>query len=133
MPNMADITVKKADGTTDVTYSKVASSAGDKSPAVWRSNSVGSAAAQHPELRLTSQSNGTQTGRRVNGNYSYPSLVTSADTGVTSIGDRLNLTISGIIPLNMTDVDVAEAVVQGLNCFAATLVKDSFKSGFAPT
>lgn len=130
---MANITVKKNDGTTDIVYTAVAQSAGDKSPAVWRSNSVGAAAAHHPELRLSSQSNGTQTARRVNGSYSYPSLVTSTDTGITSVGDRFNLTVSGVIPLNMTDADLAEAVSQSLNLFASTLMKDSFKAGFAPT
>lgn len=48
MPTLSNITVKKNDGTTDVIYTGVAPSAGDKSPAVLRNNSLGSAAAFHP-------------------------------------------------------------------------------------
>jgi len=32
MPSMADITVKKNDGTTDVTYTAISAASGDKSP-----------------------------------------------------------------------------------------------------
>lgn len=35
MPNMANITVKKADGTTDVVYTALTPSAGDKTSARW--------------------------------------------------------------------------------------------------
>jgi hypothetical protein len=53
MPALADITVKMADGTTNITYTGIVPSAGDKTPAVWRSNSVGGSIGQRPELRAT--------------------------------------------------------------------------------
>lgn len=44
MPTMANITVKKADGTTDIVFDAIAGSGGDTSAARWRQdtgNTVG--------------------------------------------------------------------------------------------
>lgn len=132
MPTIANITVKKNDGTTDIVYTVVSASGGDNSPAVWRSNSVGTAAGQRPEFRLTSKPNGDATARRVEGSYTYPSLVTGSD-GKINVANRFNLSFSGIVPAAMLDTDLVEAVSQSLNLMSQTLVKDSFKAGFAPT
>lgn len=132
MPQMANVTIKKNDGTTDVIYTAVVPSAGDKTPAIWKNQTLGSAAAHRPELRLLSRSNGTSTARRVEGTYSYPTLVTDG-TGKVSVADRVILNISGVMPTGMPDADVNEAISQGFNLFAAALLKDSFKTGYAPT
>jgi hypothetical protein len=132
MPVMANITVKKNDGTTDITYTTVSASGGDKSPAVWRSNTVGTAAGQRPEFRITSRPNGDGTARRVEGSYSYPSLTTGTD-GKINVASRFNLTFSGIVPAAMLDADLNEGVSQSLNLLAQQLIKDSFNAGFAPT
>lgn len=132
MPTMADITVKKNDGTTNIVYTVVSASGGDKSPAVWRSNSVGTAAGQRPEFRITSRPNGDGTARRVEGSYSYPSLTTGTD-GKINVASRFNLTFSGIVPAAMLDADLNEGVSQGLNLIDSALIVSSFKAGFAPT
>lgn len=132
MPQMADITVKKNDGTTDVIYTAFTPSAGDKTPAAWKNLTVGTAQAHRPDFRLVSRDNGTGSGRRVDGTYTYPSLVTGTD-GKTSIADKLILNISAIVPKNMADADVNEAVSQGCNLVASTLIKGSLKIGYAPT
>jgi len=129
---MANITVKKNDGTTDVTYTAVIASGGDSSPAVWRNNTIGTAAAFRPELRLTSKWNGDQTGRRLDGSYSYPSLVTGTD-GTISVASRCNISFSAIVPQGMPDTDVNEAAAQCLNLFASALMKSSVQSGFSPS
>jgi hypothetical protein len=129
---MADITVKKNDGTTNITYTQCVPSAGDKSPAIWRSNTVGTAAAHHPEMRMTSRANGPGTARRVEIHFSYPSLVTGSD-GKVSISDRAIVDMSAVIPQGMPDTDLNEAVSQGLNLLASSLVNGSLKAGFAPT
>lgn len=132
MPTMADLTVKKNDGTTNITYSTVSASGGDKSPAVWRSNTVGTAAGQRPEFRVSSRPNGNGTARRLEGSYSYPSLTTGTD-GKINVASRFNLTFSAIVPADMLDTDLNEAVSQSLNLLGTTtLVKDAFKAGFAP-
>lgn len=132
MPQMANITVKKNDGTTDIVYTAMIPSAGDKSAAIWRSNSVGTAPAFRPELTCLSQSNGPRTARRVNLKFSYPSLVTGSD-GKVSVADRAIIEVSAVVPQGMADADLNEAVSQGLNLAASTLIKDTVKAGFAPT
>lgn len=130
--NNADIVVKKADGTTNVTYTAVASSAGEKSPAIWRNKTVGTAAGHQPTLQLSSRFNGTKTARRMDASGTYPSLVTGSD-GKTAIADRVVLNLTGVIPMGMPSADVNEAVAQILNGFASTLFVGSVQSGFAPT
>lgn len=132
MPQIANITVKKNDGTTDVIYTAVVPSAGERSPAIWRNQTVGSASAHQPEYRITSRPNGTKSARRVDVSATYPSLVTGTD-GRISISDKLVLTVSAAVPLGMATTDVNEAVSQLLAVTASALIKDSFKTGFAPT
>jgi len=132
MPNMANITVKKNDGTTDVVYTALAPSAGDKTPAYWRNNTVGTAEAHKPEMRMSSKPNGDNSSRQVVTNFSYPSIVVGTD-GKTSIIARTNFTLSVSLPQGMPTTDVNEAVSQFLNLCASTLVKDSYKAGFSPT
>jgi hypothetical protein len=58
--------------------------------------------------------------------------VTGSD-GKVNVADRLIIEVSAVVPQGMADTDVNEAVSQGLNLYAATLFKDSVKTGFAPT
>lgn len=132
MPDMANITVKKNDNTTDQIWTKVQSSAGDRSPAVWQNLSVGSAAGHHPDFKCTSRNNGNGTARRIDYVFAWKTLVTSA-TGQVTVSDTLPITISVGKPLGMPDTDVNEAVSQCFNLVASTLGKDQAKSGYAAT
>lgn len=130
MPAMANITVKKNDGTTDVVYTAVQPSAGDKSPAVWQNQTVGTAVAHRPEFRATAQDNGTNTARRLSVAYVYPSLVNGTD-GRVSVGDKVTFSGSFTLPKNMPVADTNEAASQLSNLIAAALVKEMLKSGYA--
>lgn len=132
MPSIANITVKKNDGTTDIVWAQVAASAGDKSPALWRSTTVGSAPAFQPAMRMTSRDNGTKSARRVDVEITYPYTTVGTD-GKTYMAEKAIFTGSFLMPAAMPTVDFNEAVSQGMNLMAATLIKDSFKAGFAPT
>ena len=132
MPTMADITVKKNDGSTDILWTAIQASGGESSPAVWRSNTIGTAAAQRPEIRLQSKWNGDQTARRVDGTATYPSLATGSG-GEINITNRFNFSFSAVVPSGMLDTDVNEAASQIANLIASTLFKSSFKAGYAPT
>lgn len=133
MPDMANVVVKANDGTTDVTYTKVVAAAGDKTPAVWRNNGVGDAAGKRPEVRLASQNSGQPAeARRLNWSGSYPSLVTSTDTGVTSVVAKATFTFQATLPVGMKQTDVDEACSQFTNFLASSLVKESLKAGYAP-
>lgn len=132
MPNLANITVKKNDGTTDIVWTGVVPSAGDKTPAVWKSQTVGTADAHRPELKLSSRDNGPGSARRLDGTLSYPTTAVGTD-GKINVVDKFILNISVVKPKGMPDADVNEAVSQGMNLLVSTLVKDCFKQGYAPT
>lgn len=131
MPAMANITVKKNDGTTDVAYTAVAASGGDKSPAVWRNNTVGSAAAHRPQLKMTSQSNQDGTTRRMRYDFAYPELVTD-ENNVTTVLNKFTFSVDVGVPQGMDETALNEGVSQGFNLVASTLSKDSSKAGYAP-
>lgn len=132
MPTMANITVKKADGTTDIVYSAVTASAGDKSPAVWRANAIGIAPAFRPELRVLAQDNAPRTVRRSSGTYTYPQSVVAED-GTSSIANKAGGDFSFYIPQGMPDADIAEAAAQFCNLIYSSLIKSTLAGGYAPT
>lgn len=128
MPQMANITVKKADGTTDIVYTAMSPSAGDKTPAIWRSNSVGTSVAQRPEFRATSaQLSGNK--RQLKTNFVYPIV----DAITHKVVDYVTVVMDVKSSLAGTDADVKEAVFQALNLNSSTLMKQSAADGFAPT
>lgn len=131
MPTMADITIKKNDGTTDVTYAAVVASGGDKSPAVWRHSTATGTPGQRPELRISSRANGDQTARRVDGQFTYPSVYTDTSTSTTKVGSRANFTFSSVIPGDMPDVDAEEFGAQIGNLIAAALVEAILTTGYS--
>lgn len=136
MPQMANITVKKNDGTTDIVYTAKSPSAGDSVPAVWRADSVGSAPSHRPEYRLMSKNTrkGGEEAREMRGTYKYPQLVTDTNLGGLTIVKRDALiSFNGVFPKDMPAADINEAVSQAFNLFVSTLNKDSCKDGFAPT
>lgn len=131
MPNMANITIKKADGTTDVVYTSMTPSSGDGVAAQWRANGSGLSAAVRAVASCTSKSNGAKTARRVDLSFNYPHVETVG--GVETVINRLPFTLSVPIPLGAPDTVIAEAVAQATNFFASTLVRDAMKSGYSPS
>lgn len=128
MPQMANITVKKADGTTDIVYTAMSPSAGDKTPAIWRSNTVGTSVAQRPEFKATSaQLNGNK--RQLKTNFVYPIVDPISDKVI----DYVTVVMDVKSSLAGKDADVREAVFQALHLNSSALVKQSAADGFAPT
>lgn len=133
MPQIADITVKKADETTNITYTAYLASAGDKAPAIWRSATVGGAQSHHPELRIVCRDNGSKTARRVDMSFSYKQLATDSTTGLVSVINTVPFQCTAAIPGGMPQADIDEAVAQFFNLGASTLVKQCFKVAFSAT
>lgn len=129
---MTDITIKKNDNTTDVTYTLLVAAAGDKSPAIYRNNSATGTPGQRPELRISSRPNGDQTARRVDGSFTYPSVYTDTATSTTKVGSRANFTFSGVVPGDMPDADREEYGAQIGNLIAHAIIEAALTSGFAP-
>jgi hypothetical protein len=133
MPTMAAITVKKADGTTDIIYNALNPSGGDDSAAFWR-NTLGASpvVAGKPTLQLLSKWNAARDVRRVTGKFLYPYYTTDTTTGVTSVRKVISIEITAQIPQDCPSVDMQEAAAQGPNLFASTLIKSCFELGYAP-
>lgn len=132
MPTAASITVKKDDGTTDVTYTLLTASGGEKSPAVWRNTAATGTNGQKPELRMVSSLNEAQTGRKFTINFTYPEVYTDVNS-VTQIRARANIKAEGFLPLDLSDAAAAEFGAQFGNLLAASLIEDAMTTGYAPT
>lgn len=132
MATATNLTVKKADGTTDVTYTVQIASGGDRSPAVWQQLAAGSAPAERPTLQVDSAWNGAKTARRIHARMEFPYTVTDTD-GQATIVNRVLYDANAVIPQNVPDNISQEAVAQMANCLATTLLKGCFSAGYAPT
>lgn len=131
MPTMATITVKKNDGTTDQAWTGIQASGGDKSPAIWRNQSVGSAPVFQPEMRMTSRPNGDGSVRRVEGTVDWKQSATGSDGIVRKVNTAL-AKFEFVIPQGMPSAELSEFAAQTTNLLASVLVKNCVKDGFAP-
>lgn len=130
---MADLTtVKKADEITNIVYTAKVASAGDRTPAIWKSTTVGTAPAHNPTLSLTSRSNADGKVRRVEVAFTYPQTAVASDGSVTVV-NLFQFSGSAAVPQGMPQVDINEAVAQCFNALSQTLIKSSIKDGYAPT
>lgn len=133
MPSMANITVKKADGTTDITFSALQPSSGDGVSATWRSETAGSQPNVKPTLAVSSRWNGPRTARRVDFSFMYPQKYTDSTTSLDAVANRLILSGNFLLPAAVPDSEISEAVAQGTNLLVSTLLRDVLKAGYAPT
>lgn len=131
MPDLANITVKKADGTTDVVYTALASAGADGSPAVFRNNTIGTTIAERPTLLIAARDNGPRTARRVNVDFAWPLVQTDAGGNKTVTG-RATGTASFLAPQNQDAALIKEQAYQFANLLGSALVKACFDEGMAP-
>lgn len=133
MPNMANITVKKADGTTDILWTALQPSSGDGVSAVWRSETAGVQANVKPTFALASRWNGPRTARRLDYSILYPQKYTDSASGLDLVANRAILSGNFTLPTGIPDLIAAEAVAQSVNLLASALVKSCLQAGYAPT
>ncbi len=133
MTAAANITVKKADGTTDIVWTLLAASGGDSSPAVWRSETAVGTLGQRPTFQISSRDNGSKTARRVTMSGAFPSVYTNSTTGQTEVRGTIPFSASFAVPTNITSTDLNEAAAQLCNLIASTLAKSAVSTGYAPT
>lgn len=133
MPALANITVKKNDGTTDIVYTGLVPSSGDGTAAVWKSQTVGSAQAHQPELRLASREGGNGQSRALRSTYQYPQISTDSTTSLTSVVNKASASTDWSFPKGMPQADINEFVSQYANLMVATLIKDCIKGGYSAT
>lgn len=132
MSTIANITVKKNDGTTDVIYGALEGRSGDN-PARWKAPALGATPATQPEFRVASKPVLNSAKAKVVATFVLPYSVINSTTGVTSVVDRelfrLEYTGSFDIPSAVRD----EAVSQGMNLLASTSFKTMLKELMAAT
>jgi hypothetical protein len=133
MPTAANITVKKSDGTTDIVWTLVSASGGDKSPAMWRSQTATGTLGQKPTFWMSSKNNQAGDVRRVDVQATFPAVYTNTSTGQTEVRAKMTFQGSFAIPQNIASTDIGEFTYQVCNLVAAQLTKDSVYAGFAPT
>lgn len=136
MPTMANITVKKFDGTTDIVYDALSASGGDGSPAVWRQDTgavAGLPVGLRNSLQVWTQWNGPKSARQMKFNFVSPYSTQDTTTTLYSAKDRVVLTGIATIPQAIPSNVINESIYQGLNLLASTLVKSVGSSGYAPT
>ena len=133
MPSAANITVKKNDGTTDVVYTSKGPAAGDNSPAIWRNETVGTAANHRPELRLASKDGTNGSKRKMRATYVWPEIATNSTTGIVSVVDKSAFALDFELSKNMTQTNIDECVSQFANLLASALIKQCLKDGFSAT
>lgn len=131
MPQAIDLTIKKANGTTDITWTLMQPASGDGSVATWRSNSVGSSPATRPQMSVSSKTAASGV-RHVNGTISFPSFVTDTN-GIQQVQGVNYFNFHASIAPSALDSDSTEMAAQAANLLATTLLKAVNASGFAPT
>lgn len=130
MANMADVTIVKADGTTNVTFTALTPSAGDTTPARWAQNATETVANLRPTAEMRARYNGNRSARHVSVVTKFPEVVTV--DGVKVVRGIVPFTTDGVIPLQVDDAWINEAVAQHANFFKAALIQAAAKSGYAP-
>lgn len=129
MAQIANITVKKANGTTDVVYTALQGSAGDKLPAQWRSETASVYRANRPTLSVKTFWNGPRTARKVLVECQFP--IERVVNGEPVVVHRVPGELHILVPQGLTDTEVQEAVHQELNLFSSTIVRNQIVSGYA--
>lgn len=126
---MTNPTIKKADGTTDILWTNVVTSSGDRSPAIYRSNTVGANLSVRPELRIVSRDSGDNLTRRMTADFFYPEFAM-----VDGREQVLNKVVGGFtiaLPKAMLVAATDEAVSQFINLLYNNSLKNAFKAGYA--
>lgn len=129
MPSMANITIKMADGTTDVTYSAVKAASGDGDWALWRATSA-YPRLQAPQFSMQGSASG-QNFRRVRSRFVFPVVrtISGQDSTVGVPIANSDVRFSGFL----TDDEINEFVEQHANLLRSALVAAIQKSGYGPT
>lgn len=132
MVAQTNITVKKHDGTTDITYFGLQPSSGDGVQAIYKSTSVGSAPAHQPELRVSARQL-SNSKREVRVTFVYPEIATNSTTGITSVVYKERGSFNFEIEMNSASTSINESTSQFLNLLASPAMKAIVQSGYGPT
>lgn len=126
MPNLANITVKAHNGTTDVIYTGLTPGSSNEY-SVHKAPALGATDETKPEFR--SRVTQTREGWRVTTWYMYPYAVLNTTDGVTTVRRRVMSKKVTDYPKDVPTSVIQEAVSQGANLEASALVKSLATDG----
>lgn len=129
MPTLADITIKKADGSTNLTYNGISSGAADGTDALWRAESIGTVAGNRPTLTIRAKSSKDKSARLLDWSFNYPETVTDSTTGIVRIINRPWGKGTFCQLVGASDQTNKEAAAQMANLLGSALVQAIFSSG----
>lgn len=129
MAQQADITVKRADGTTNYKFTALSASPGDGGFAQWRGE--GASPALSANLRMKTMWNAKRNARRFEATGSYPKVETVG--GIPVVTNFGSFSYSGAVPQSFTAIEAADFAAIIANTIASQLMRDSVASGFSPT
>jgi len=132
MANIADIIVKKSDGTTSITYTAITGSAGDKSPAIWRSETSAQKRSNRDVISFVANDNGPKTARRMTAKAVMPVAHFADDANLETAADRVVGDVSIVVPKALLDSQINEKIDQFLNVLGSAEFRAAFKAGISP-
>ncbi|DAD52792.1 TPA_asm: coat protein [ssRNA phage SRR7976325_19] len=132
MATITNITVKKADGTTDIVYTAIQPASGDGQFAAWRQEDLSVPSALRPVLKMKCTDNGPKTARKPHLEYSYPFTYTDSTTGLKMTAHVVLSSADYLVPTSVPDAIIAEAVHQFTNLQVSPAIRDSIKAGITP-
>jgi len=133
---MASLTVKKADGTTDIVFDALAPAGADGQKAQWRQDTgaaAGLPTGHRATLTMSTVWNGNNTARRGVLEFKRPYAVLNSTTNryesVSRTVGRLEMTLPSDIPPSEQN----EAVSQFINCLDHATIVSALQAGFSPS
>lgn len=130
MPNMASITVKKNDGTTDIIYDVKSQSAGDGTWASWRQDSGNSLPFSARPTLMTRVSESAKGVRRVDVVYTYPYAYTDTTTSQVVLSPLAISFRNGVwtVPQGLPLATILEAGSQFCNLMGHATMKSALNT-----
>lgn len=132
MPNMANLTVKASNGSTDVVYTAMAPSSGDGTLAHWRNEGVGDVVAHRPKLTLSFRDNAAKTARVYQGKLVYPDIFEDSNSGEKRVVGLIECRFDGTLPNSCTFATKKEAIYQLGNVLVSSLVRACLEAEYGP-
>lgn len=136
MAAIANLTVKKADGVTDIVYDGIVGAGGDNSPAMWRQDTgaaVGLPTGLRASLKLGTRWNKQKSARLAEFEYSYPYALQDSTTTRYSSTDKVMVKGVVTVPQAIPAATQNEGVYQCMHALGVALMKSAMASGYAPT
>lgn len=131
MPQINDITVKAANGTTDVVFAAVVPSAGDRSPSRWQETAASVFRGHRPTLEIQAQYNGPRTARRITGRITMPMI--AAGPGAELVTGQMIGDFTCVLPTSVSDSQANEFAARFGNLLAHNLIKQCVSTTYAAT